>query len=105
MQQSRQFPLKQCKYYPCQKKSFSRDIHEIDPRCNHVMSCDINFDLQCELAMRRYRGSRRCRTEAQFCKISHDQAVDQPHDFLGCNDFVLARVVGAIDELVTLCID
>ena len=33
-----------------------------------------------------YRESRRCRIEARYRTISHDRAVDQPHEFLGCND-------------------
>ena len=74
-------------YYPGQKNRYSRDIHEIDPQCDHVISRDIDFDLQPELATRSYRESRRCRTEARYRTISHDRTVDQPHEFLGCNDF------------------
>ena len=74
-------------YYPGQKNRYSRDIHEIDPQCDHVISCDIDFNLQRKLATRRYRGSRRCRTEARYRRISHDWTVDQPHEFLSCNDF------------------
>ena len=73
--------------YPGQKNRFSRDIHEIDPQCDHVISRDIDFDLQRELAPRSYRESRHCRTEARYRTISHDRTVDQPHEFLGCNDF------------------
>ena len=76
-----------CYYYPGQKNRYSRDIHEIDPQCDHVISCNIDFDLQCELATRRYREPRRCRTEARLRTISHGQTVDQSHEFLGCNDF------------------
>ena len=50
---------------------------------------DIDFDLQRdprELATRNYRESRRCRTEARYRAISH-RTVDQPHEFLGCNNF------------------
>ena len=43
-------------YYPGQKNRYSRDIHEIDQRCDHVISCDINFDLQRELATRSAAG-------------------------------------------------
>ena len=35
------------------KNRYSRDIHEIDPQCDHEISCDIDFDLQHELATRR----------------------------------------------------
>ena len=72
--------------YPGQKNRYSRDIHEIDPQCDHVISRDIDFDLQRELATRSYREleSRRCRTEARYRTISHDRTVDQPHEFLGC---------------------
>ena len=80
-------------YYPGQKNRYSRDIHEIDPQCDHVISRDIDFDLQRELATTRsYRESRRCRTEARYRTISHDRTVDQPHEFLAVTIF-LARVV------------
>ena len=72
---------------PWQKNRYSRDIHEIDRQCDHVISHDIDFDLQPELATRSYRESRHCRTEARYRTISHDQTVDQLHEFLGCNDF------------------
>ena len=39
-------------YYPGQKNRYSRDIHEIDPPCNHVKLCDIDFDLRREFATR-----------------------------------------------------
>ena len=55
---------------PWLKNHYSRDIHEIDPQCDHVISCDIEFDLQRELATRRYRGSRRCQTEARYHTIA-----------------------------------
>ena len=80
------------KYYPDQKNRYSRDIHEIVQQCDHEISCDIEFDLQRKLATCRYRESRRCRTVARYRTLSHDRTVDQPHEFLGCNDF-LARVV------------
>ena len=49
----------------------------------------IDFDLQVqrELATISYRQSRRCRTEARYRTISYDRTVDQPHEFLGFNDF------------------
>ena len=75
------------RYYPGQKNRYSRDIHERDRQCDHVISCDIDFDLQRELATRRYRESHQCRTEARYRTISHDRTADQPHEFLGCNDF------------------
>ena len=68
------------------KNRYRREIHEIDLQCDHVISCDIDFDLQRELATRSCRGSRRCRTEARYRTISHDRTVDQPHEFLGCCD-------------------
>ena len=74
-------------YYPGQKNRYSRNTHEIDPHYDHVISRDIDFDLQRELATRSYRESHRCRTEARYRTISHDRTVDQPHEFLGCNDF------------------
>ena len=74
-------------YYPGQKNRYSRDIHEIDLQYDHAISRDIDFDLRRELATRSYRESRRCRTEARYRTISHDRPVDQPHEFLGCNDF------------------
>ena len=74
-------------YYPGQKIRYSLDIHEIDPQCDHLISCDTDFDLQRELATRRGRESRRCRAEARYRTISHDRTVDQPHEFLGCNNF------------------
>ena len=70
------------------KNRYSRDIHEIDLQCDHLISCDIDFDLQRELATRRGRESRRCRAEARYRTISHDRTVDQTHEFLGCNDFL-----------------
>ena len=36
-------------YYPGKKSRYSRDIHEIDPQCNHVISGDIDFVLQRDL--------------------------------------------------------
>ena len=33
------------------------------------------------------RGPRRCRTEARYRTVSHDRTADQPHEFLGCDDF------------------
>ena len=43
-------------YYPGQKNRYSRDIHEIDPQCDHVIYRDIDFNLQRDLAIatRRY---------------------------------------------------
>ena len=34
-------------YYPGQKNRYSREIHEVDPRSDHVISCDIElrFDI------------------------------------------------------------
>ena len=45
-------------YYPGQKNRYSRDIHEIDPQCDPVISRDIDFDLQVqrELVTRSCRG-------------------------------------------------
>ena len=54
----------------------------------------IDFDLQLQVQVQRelatisYRQSRRCRTEARYRTISYDRTVDQPHEFLGCNDFL-----------------
>ena len=38
------------------KKKSLRDIHEIDPQCDHVISCNIDFDLQRELTTRSATG-------------------------------------------------
>ena len=54
--------------WPKKKNRYSRDIHEIDPQCDHVISCDIDFDLQRELTTRRGRASRRCRTELDIAQ-------------------------------------
>ena len=84
------------------KNRYSRDIHEIDPQCDHMISRDIDFDLQRVLATRSYREPRRCRTEARYCTISHDRTFDQPHEFLGCKDF-LAMVVQVIAISANFC--
>ena len=63
--------MKSLRFYAGQKNRYSRDIHEIDPQCDLVISCDIDFDLQRELATRSYRGSRRCRTEARYIARYH----------------------------------
>ena len=63
-------------YYPGQKNRYSRDIHEIDPRCDHVILCDINFDLQSERATRAVLQPAgrvdhgRCRSEARYHTIA-----------------------------------
>ena len=49
-------------------------------------STSICIATQARDARRSCRESRRCRTEAQYRTISHDRTVDQPHEFLGCND-------------------
>ena len=77
-----------CKYYPGQKNRNSRDIHEIDPQCDHVISCDIDFDLSRDLRRADSTAGRvDGRTEAQYRTISHDRTVDQPHEFFSCNNF------------------
>ena len=81
-----------CSTTLAKKYRYSQDIHEIDLQCDHVISCNIDFNLQRELTTCRYRGSCRCRTKARYHTISHDRTVDQPREFLGCNDF-LAGVV------------
>ena len=53
----------------------------------------IDFDLQSELATRRYCGLDRCRTEARYRMMSHNQTSDQRHEFLAVAIF-LARAVG-----------
>ena len=56
-----------------------------------VQSCDISWHrlrfATRALATYRYCESRQCRTEARYCTISHNRTVDQPHEFLGRNDF------------------
>ena len=62
-------------YYPGQKNHYSQDIHEIDRQCDHEISCDVDSDLQRELATRRYRESRRCQTGARYvCNIYRARA-------------------------------
>ena len=61
------------------------NIHEIDPQCDHVISCDIDFDLQCELATR--SAVPRVVSMWNRSSISHDRPADQSHEYLGCNDF------------------
>ena len=57
-------------YYPGQKNRYSRDIHEIDLQCDHVISCDIYFDPATRARDAQCRGSRRCRTEPQYHTIA-----------------------------------
>ena len=75
------------------KNRYSRDIHEIDPQCNHVISCDIDFDLQLELATRRAAGCVDVEPKLDIARFHMIGLSDQPHEFLGCNNFFLARVV------------
>ena len=62
------------KYYPGQKNKnrYSRDICEADLQVDHVVSCGIDFDLQCELTTRRYRRSHRCPTEVDMIELQID---------------------------------
>ena len=57
-------------YYPGQKNRYSRDIHEIDLQCDHVISCDIYFDSATRARDAQCRGSRRCRTEPRYHTIA-----------------------------------
>ena len=72
------------KYYPGQKNRCSRDIHEIDPQCNHVISGNIDFDLQ-------HDSQRAGRVDVEpkldIARYHLIGLSDQPHEFLGCNDF------------------
>ena len=76
-------------YYPGQKKllqpRYSWDWSAV--RSSDIMRHRLRSAMQRELATRRVRESRRCRTKARYRTISHDRTVDQPHEFLGCNDF------------------
>ena len=74
-------------YYPGQKNRYSRDIHEIDPHCNHVISCEIDFNLQRELATRRAAGRVDVEPKLDIARFHMIRLSDQPHEFLGCNDF------------------
>ena len=74
-------------YYPGQKNRYSRDIHEIDPHCNHVISCEIDFNLQRELATRRAAGRVDVEVKLDIARFHMIRLSDQPHEFLGCNDF------------------
>ena len=56
-------------YYPGQKNRYSRDIHKIDPQFDHVIWCDVDFDLQRELATRR---GLRVASMSNRSSISHD---------------------------------
>ena len=74
-------------YYPGQKNRYSRDIHEIDPACNHEKIMRHQLWSATRVRDAQPRESRRCRTEARYRTMSHDQTAHQPHEFLGCNDF------------------
>ena len=72
-------------YYPGQKDRYSQNNNEVDLQFDHVISCNIDFDdviscnidfddviscnidfdlqVQRKLAVRRFRGLRRCPTE------------------------------------------
>ena len=69
------------------KNRYSREIHEVDRRSDHVISCDIElrFDSDsthgCCASRARVADRSRCR------EISHDRTADQSHEYLGCNDF------------------
>ena len=51
-------------YYPGQKNCYSRDIHEIDRQCDHLISCDI--DLICNASSRRTEAASRVDVEAKL---------------------------------------
>ena len=74
-------------YYPGQKNRYSRDIHEIDPQCDHVISGDIDINLQRELATRRAAGRVDVELKLDIARFHMIGLSDQPHEFLGCNDF------------------
>ena len=62
---------------------------EIDPHCNHVISCEIDFNLQCELATRRAAGRVDVESKLDIARFHMIRLSDQPHEFLSCkfNDF------------------
>ena len=78
---------------PWPKNRYSREIHEVDRRSDHVISCNIELrfdsDATCGSCASRARVADRSRCR----EISHDRTADQSHEYLGCNDFFLARVV------------
>ena len=46
-------------YYPGQKNRYSREIHEVDRRSDHVISCDIKLRFDSDLATRLAVAARR----------------------------------------------
>ena len=77
-------------YYTGQKVGKSRDIHEVDPQCDHVISCGIDFNLQRSL-MQNTTGPVDVEPKFDIARCHMIELYYQPHEFLGCNDF-LARV-------------
>ena len=66
---------------------YSRDIHEVFPQCDHVISCDIDFNLQRELTTRRVAGRVDVEPKLDIARFHMIRLSVQPHEFLGCNDF------------------
>ena len=79
-------------YYPGQENHYSRDNHEVDLQLDLVKSFNIEFDLQDESSRRAETAGGVDANWSWYRATSHDQTEDQPHDYLGCTNF-LARVV------------
>ena len=77
------------------KPRYSREIHDVDPQFDHVISCHVKlrFDIDATRGMHICALRARVADRSQCRRISHDRTADQSHDYLGCNDFFLARVV------------
>ena len=81
-----------CSYYFCQKNRYSRDIHEIDPPCNHVKSCDIDFGLRRVFATRSLTSRVDVEPKLDIAQYHMIKLQINLMNFIGCDDF-LARVV------------
>ena len=76
-----------CMYYPGQKNRYSREIHEVDRRSDHVISCDIELRFDSDATRGSCASRARVADRSRCREISHDRTADQSHEYLGCNDF------------------
>ena len=90
----------QCDHEGGVEGGVEKNLHQ-QPQKRLLVQIFFNTPWSCDIVRRRLRsasatrvrdaqtdrGSRRCRTEARYRTVSHDRTVDQPHEFLGCNDF------------------
>ena len=72
-------------YYPGQKNRYTRDIHEADQQCDHVISSFGSTSTR--PAALRVASSPQVADRSRCRMISHDRTADQSHEYLGCNDF------------------